>query len=73
MSGTKHRFFKRPKDLQNLEASIGRVLGRSSLIPHAARWMLARNGLDGHLGGAGVGAGGDEYLVFVLAGSISAG
>lgn len=32
-----------------------------------------RNGLDGHLGGAGVDAGGDEYLGFVLAGSVRAG
>lgn len=73
MSGTKHRLFKRLKDLENLKASIDRVLGRSSLNPHAAPWMLMRNGLDGHPGGAGVGAGGDEYLGFVLAGSVSAG
>lgn len=28
VSGTKHRLFKRPKDLENLKASIGRVLGK---------------------------------------------
>lgn len=39
MSGTKHRVFKRPKDLQNVVACTGRVLGRSSQVPQAAQWM----------------------------------
>lgn len=43
------------KDSQNLVAPSGRVLGRSSQVPHAAQWMLMRNGLEENLGEAGVG------------------